>query len=61
MNSETGELFESREAALNAGVPKEALVELFGLPKAVRQVAADVAARRKATRKRQRASRKRNR
>jgi hypothetical protein len=65
MDSRTGELYPTREAAVEAGVPEEDVVEVKGPPPAVHRVAKAVSrdARRKAARLRrmQKASRKANR
>ena len=68
MDSRTGETYPSREDALNAGVPDEAILEVMGQPKAiqrvkrrVRMVARKIERRRAARRSMQKRSRKRNR
>lgn len=65
MDSQTGKLYDSREAAIAAGVPKDRVIELLGPSAQVRRVADTMSARHKAERraknKRAKASRKRNR
>jgi hypothetical protein len=66
MDTRTGEMYESKQAALDAGVPEKHIAEIVGEPKAVRRVARLVMsavkrnAKRKAKRKMQQASRRRN-
>lgn len=68
MDSRTGDLYPSKVAALYAGVPERDLVELIGEAHAVNRVARKVRmvsrqenARRKARRRQEKASRRRNR
>jgi len=68
MDSRTGDLYPTRDAALKAGVPERYIVEVTGEKKAIEKVAGRVrfaarheSRRRKARRKMQRASRKANR
>lgn len=44
MDSRTGDLYPTKEAALEAGVPEAAVVEVKGTPEAVAKVAGAVAA-----------------
>ena len=68
MDDRTGDLYPSKQAALDAGVPEEHVVELTGPAAAIRRVARRVRwaarhenARRKAKRKQQKKSRRANR
>jgi hypothetical protein len=68
MDTRTGNLYPSKEAALAAGVLAADLVEMTGEPKAIKRAARKVRmasrhenARRKARRKQQKQSRSRNR
>ena len=68
MDDRTGDLYPSKQAALDAGVPKEHVVEIVGSKEAIQRVARRVRwaarhenARRKARRKQEKASRKANR
>ena len=61
MDSRTGEMYPSIEAARKALVPKEYLVALEGEARAVRSISDAVKQARRAQSKRARASRKRNR
>ena len=64
MDSRTGDLYPTKQDALEAGVPEDAVVEIKGHKKAVgriRMACRETAARRKKRWKVQKASRKRNR
>jgi hypothetical protein len=68
MDTGTGDLYPSRQAALDAGVPEDSVVEVGGTPKAVKRLQRRVRmaargenARRKARRKAQKRSRRANR
>jgi hypothetical protein len=61
MDSRTGDLYPTVEAAKAAGVPDEFLVELRGEPDAVGEISKAVKEARRAAAKRAKASRKRNR
>lgn len=68
MDTRTGDLYPSREAALEAGVPKDSVVEVAGTKKAikglqrrVRMASRKIGARRKTRRKAEKASRRANR
>ena len=68
MDSRTGDLYETRKDAIEAGVPEEAIVEIRGPKKAIEKVAGRVRwaaqheeRKRKARRRAQKASRKANR
>jgi hypothetical protein len=67
MDDRTGDLYPSKQAALDAGVPREHVVEIVGTEEAIRRVARRVRyaarhenARRKAKRKQQKKSRRAN-
>lgn len=68
MDTRTGDLYPSRQAALDAGVPEDSVVEVAGTQKAirglqrrVRMASRHVKARRKARRQAEKRSRRANR
>jgi hypothetical protein len=57
MDDRTGKLYESREEALKAGVPAKHIVELKGVPAAIRSISRAVKRIRHEATKRKRAAR----
>jgi len=61
MDSRTGELYESKTEALDAGVPEENIIELSGADRDIKMVSDAVKAARKKARRRVKLSRRANR